>query len=244
MNIITARLNGLRSSPCSFLYTGAARQMMTGCNNPVRTSSASELVRTWRTDSRPFTTTFKLLSANPDAPSSSTVSPALQSQTRKRNKRKYDHLFAPPPPTHLPLLVSQNTGRVYDAPQNFEQLTSITLALLRDMERKPEDKWAEESDNFISNITQYARRPTPYTGRTVAVTTSSRSTTEAFKKAYYSLNSVLRKNNVFAMVRAQARHEKKGYKRRRLASQTHRRKFAQMVRQKVALVEKIRKRGG
>ncbi|KAI9509360.1 hypothetical protein F5148DRAFT_978358, partial [Russula earlei] len=57
------------------------------------------------------------------------------------------------------------------------------------------------------------------------------------------LQYALRRNRVLPELRLAARHEKKGYKRRRLNSERWRRRFAHEVRKKVQLVNKIRARG-
>ncbi|KAG8858745.1 hypothetical protein FRB96_004882 [Tulasnella sp. 330] len=82
--------------------------------------------------------------------------------------------------------------------------------------------------------------PNAFSGRSIFI---SKSTPEGFAQSFRKLQGILRANNVYQTVRAQKRHEKKGVKRRRLASQTHRRKFAQLIRGKVALVQKYRARG-
>ncbi|KAF8478700.1 hypothetical protein DFH94DRAFT_633120 [Russula ochroleuca] len=57
------------------------------------------------------------------------------------------------------------------------------------------------------------------------------------------LQYTLQRNRVQLELRLTARHEKKGYKRRRLSSERWRRRFAHEVRKKVQLVNKIRARG-
>ncbi|KAI0341683.1 hypothetical protein BDW22DRAFT_1332000, partial [Trametopsis cervina] len=74
-------------------------------------------------------------------------------------------------------------------------------------------------------------------GRTVAVYGQNLS------RAFDRLSSVMKQNNVSREVRAQERHEKKGYKRRRLASQRWRNRFAHEVRKKIQIVNEIRARG-
>jgi len=84
--------------------------------------------------------------------------------------------------------------------------------------------------------------PNAFTGRSVAVTrgiVGGDSVVSAYKK----LTNILRTNGLYKTVRQQKRHEKKGVKRRRLASEGHRKKFAQIIRGKVALVQKSRARG-
>ncbi|KAI0256675.1 hypothetical protein BJV78DRAFT_1117097 [Lactifluus subvellereus] len=61
--------------------------------------------------------------------------------------------------------------------------------------------------------------------------------------ALNKLQYTLRRNRVIQELRLAARHEKKGYKRRRLSSERWRKRFAHEVRKKVQLVNKIRARG-
>ncbi|CAL1704790.1 unnamed protein product [Somion occarium] len=84
----------------------------------------------------------------------------------------------------------------------------------------------------------HSRPPGPYAGRSVAVSGG-----KPFGSAYVELQQILRRNLVSYELRLAERHEKKGYKRRRLASDRHRRRFAHEVRKKVQLVNEIRARG-
>ncbi|KAK0197136.1 hypothetical protein F5146DRAFT_30378 [Armillaria mellea] len=61
--------------------------------------------------------------------------------------------------------------------------------------------------------------------------------------SYAMLSNLLQRNNVRRELGKASRHEKKGVKRRRLASETWRRVFAHEVRNSVQLVAKIRSRG-
>ncbi|KAK7693570.1 hypothetical protein QCA50_003139 [Cerrena zonata] len=84
----------------------------------------------------------------------------------------------------------------------------------------------------------FRRPPGPYAGRSVPVNNE-----KSFTGAYMELQQILRRNLVSYELRLAERHEKKGYKRRRLASDRHRRRFAHEVRKKVQLVNEIRARG-
>jgi ribosomal protein S21 len=77
----------------------------------------------------------------------------------------------------------------------------------------------------------------PYAGRSVEVKNGN--VAEALGRLQYTLQ----RNRVQLELRLTARHEKKGYKRRRLSSERWRRRFAHEVRKKVQLVNKIRARG-
>jgi len=109
----------------------------------------------------------------------------------------------------------------------------------------PHELWTEASEGRLKILSRM-KQPTPYSGRSVTVQRAGPfrdAWQEPFNSAYRRLQNILRENTVAKTARSQERHEKKGVKRRRLASQTHRRKFAQLVRQKVALVQKYRARG-
>jgi small subunit ribosomal protein MRP21 len=66
--------------------------------------------------------------------------------------------------------------------------------------------------------------PTPYEGRSVAVAAGG------FVSSYANLRNIMARNRVQYELRLSERHEKKGYKRRRLASERWRRVFASEVR--------------
>lgn len=68
--------------------------------------------------------------------------------------------------------------------------------------------------------------PDAYTGRSVWARPGE---SESVIYAYKKLANILRVNGVYKTVRQQKRHEKKGVMRRRLASEGHRKKFAQLV---------------
>ncbi|KAF8977456.1 hypothetical protein BDQ17DRAFT_1266557, partial [Cyathus striatus] len=61
--------------------------------------------------------------------------------------------------------------------------------------------------------------------------------------AFSRLDGILKRNKVRKTVQVQRRHEKKGDKRRRLESQRWRNRFSEEVRQRVELVDQIRRRG-
>ncbi|TCD69715.1 hypothetical protein EIP91_006482 [Steccherinum ochraceum] len=95
-----------------------------------------------------------------------------------------------------------------------------------------EEAWASR-ENHISHI---PKPQTAYSGRSVSVGGS-------FNHAYMSLAKTLSANSFVYELRLAERHEKKGAKRRRLASERWRRRFANEVRKKVQLVNEIRRRG-
>ncbi|KXN82094.1 hypothetical protein AN958_03252 [Leucoagaricus sp. SymC.cos] len=76
----------------------------------------------------------------------------------------------------------------------------------------------------------------PYSGRTVTVTKN-------LGDSLKILDGILSRNKVKVQLRLTERHEKKGCKRRRLASERWRNQFANEVRKKVQLVMKMRDRG-
>ncbi|KAH7107499.1 hypothetical protein BKA62DRAFT_649697 [Auriculariales sp. MPI-PUGE-AT-0066] len=101
--------------------------------------------------------------------------------------------------------------------------------------KTPDQRWAEMSNQAVE---QAAQPPTAYSGRSVLVQPGG------FVNSYANLRSTIAVNRVIFELRLAQRHEKKGYKRRRLASQRWRRVFASEVRKKVQIVKAILRRGG
>ncbi|WFC95810.1 hypothetical protein MBRA1_002464 [Malassezia brasiliensis] len=77
---------------------------------------------------------------------------------------------------------------------------------------------------------------TPTTGRTVSAANSFGNSSAAM--LYRNLMGTLRRNNVRRELRLEERYEKPNQKRRRLRSERHRRRFADMIRKKVQLVRR------
>ncbi|WFD44213.1 hypothetical protein MPSI1_002879 [Malassezia psittaci] len=82
---------------------------------------------------------------------------------------------------------------------------------------------------------------TPTSGRTVSATNSYGNASVAM--LYRNLMSTLRRNNVRRELRLGERYEKPNQKRRRLRSERHRRRFADMIRKKVQLIMALKARG-
>ncbi|KAG7452540.1 uncharacterized protein BT62DRAFT_925094 [Guyanagaster necrorhizus] len=99
----------------------------------------------------------------------------------------------------------------------------------------PEHVWKTHVKT-VYDATKDMSPPTAYSGRTVRVRTN-------IMDSYAMLSNLLQRNNVRRELGKASRHEKKGVKRRRLASETWRRVFAHEVRNSVQLVAKIRSRG-
>lgn len=97
-----------------------------------------------------------------------------------------------------------------------------------------EEQWRKRSDRIALRLPQVKDA---YYGRSVPVVKGD------VEAAYKKLNRVLAQNQVVRELRANERHEKVGYKRRRLRSERWRRRFAHEVRKKVQLVQAIRARG-
>ncbi|TFY72692.1 hypothetical protein EVG20_g290 [Dentipellis fragilis] len=97
-----------------------------------------------------------------------------------------------------------------------------------------EARWEERSKTVVAGLLPPSNA---YAGRSVEVRNGA--VTEALRR----LQTTLSRNRVQQELRATARHEKKGVKRRRLRSQRWRRRFAHEVRKKVQLVNAIRARG-
>ncbi|PPQ78104.1 hypothetical protein CVT25_015638 [Psilocybe cyanescens] len=100
----------------------------------------------------------------------------------------------------------------------------------------PEDRWKERSREAQD---MKRRLNDEYAGNNSSVNSTGKNLSSAFKK----LDSILARNKVRYELRLAERHEKKGVKRRRLQSQRWKNRFANEVREKVQLVNKIRKRG-
>ncbi|KAH9484315.1 hypothetical protein JR316_0003796 [Psilocybe cubensis] len=99
----------------------------------------------------------------------------------------------------------------------------------------PEGRWKERAKDALHALNSPPHDE--YTGRSVPATGKNLSAT------FRRLDQILIRNNVRQELRMGERHEKKGVKRRRLKSQRWHNWFANEVRQKVQLVNKIRKRG-
>jgi len=98
----------------------------------------------------------------------------------------------------------------------------------------PEELWLRKSKTFAN------KSPTPdtmYSGRRIKVLNGD------VGVALSRLHTVMIRNEVFAGLRRDSRHERKGDMRRRLSSERWRRRFKNEVREKVKLVEQMRRRG-
>lgn len=95
--------------------------------------------------------------------------------------------------------------------------------------------WARYSKDALDHA-QRSPPHTPFTGRSVMVRDGDTGT------AYNRLRSILSRNNILREANMAKRHEKRGVKRRRLASERWRRVFANEVRKKVQLVSDIQHR--
>ncbi|KAG8953120.1 hypothetical protein FRC04_003068 [Tulasnella sp. 424] len=179
---------------------------------------------------------------------SSVRSPSVRlNNTTKPSRSKSKRPAATPsdissaPPAQLDQrlqLSDRNTpGTLRDVEQlAVSMLASFSQSLQAKNEQSAKQLWEYGSKTVLTRLAS-SPPPTPYTGRSVAVNGQN------FAYAYRELNGILRDNNVRRTIRGQERHEKKGVKRRRIVSQTHRRKFGQLVRSKVAMVKKIRALG-
>ncbi|KAI0302008.1 hypothetical protein BC826DRAFT_986609 [Russula brevipes] len=140
--------------------------------------------------------------------------------------------FAPWPPStlgafHFSPIFRGHSWTSRSQPANWSYLNDIYSKAV-DVKPKetllsPEERWAVQSRTRLANLTPPKG---PYAGRSVEVKNGN--VADALNKL---------------QTQANCRHEKKGYKRRRLSSQRWRRRFAHEVRKKVQLVNKIRARG-
>ncbi|MCO5590112.1 hypothetical protein L7F22_044081 [Adiantum nelumboides] len=95
-------------------------------------------------------------------------------------------------------------------------------------------EFEQMEDTWRKRKTYGPDRPAlPSDGRSIAVSNSG-----DLARAMTNLNSIFRVNNIRTELRLGERYEKPNQKRRRLASERHRRRFAHMVREKVQLVSK------
>ncbi|KAF9451050.1 hypothetical protein P691DRAFT_757636 [Macrolepiota fuliginosa MF-IS2] len=101
--------------------------------------------------------------------------------------------------------------------------------------RSRQDIWHQNSSRARTDMSNHPML-NPYSGRTIPV---RREVGESLR----ALDGVLSRNKVKLQLRMTERHEKKGAKRRRLASERWRNQFANEVRKKVQLVMKMRDRG-
>ncbi|KAI0062285.1 hypothetical protein BV25DRAFT_666288 [Artomyces pyxidatus] len=104
----------------------------------------------------------------------------------------------------------------------------------RTVSRTPAELWAANSVQAMKHL------PPPkdaYAGRSFEVRNGD------VGGALALLQACLQRNKVYTELRMTTRHEQKGEKRRRLRSERWRRRFANEVRNKVQLVNAIRRRG-
>ncbi|KAN0123877.1 hypothetical protein V8E52_002367 [Russula decolorans] len=89
-----------------------------------------------------------------------------------------------------------------------------------DRPNSPDERWAIQSRSRMATL----KPPKgPYAGRSIEVKNGN--VADALNQLQYTLQ----RNRVVAELRLTARHEKKGYKRRRLSSERWRRRFAHEV---------------
>ncbi|KAI0006012.1 hypothetical protein BJV74DRAFT_13670 [Russula compacta] len=151
--------------------------------------------------------------------------------------------FVPWPPSSLGALHLSPIFRVYSwssqsQPANWSHLNDIYSRSVdvkpRESPMSPDERWAMQSRARMASLMPPRG---PYAGRSVEVKNGN--VADALNKLQYTLQ----RNRVVSELRLAARHEKKGYKRRRLSSERWRKRFAHEVRKKVQLVNKIRARG-
>ncbi|XP_006458148.1 hypothetical protein AGABI2DRAFT_64440 [Agaricus bisporus var. bisporus H97] len=98
-----------------------------------------------------------------------------------------------------------------------------------------DEAWTKKSKRAMTELSALPM-VNPYSGRSITVRGD-------LGESLRQLDSVLSRNKVKLQLRMTERHEKKGYKRRRLESERWRKQFANEVRKKVQLVMKMRDRG-
>jgi len=137
-----------------------------------------------------------------------------------------------------PLSLTRTLSRcLYNVPRAAVSISATRTALSAGAGTKGGDPNIEWERRSKLSLDALRKPPTPYTGRTVKVSA------QGIAKAYTRLQIILARNNVVKELRMHERHEKKGYKRRRIKRERWRRLFAAEVRKKVQLVQAIRIRG-
>ena len=156
-------------------------------------------------------------------------------------------LFFPWLPSSLGALQISHVFRVHSwpsqsKPPNWSHLNdtySRAVDVKKELPSSPDERWAMQSRSRMATLTSPKG---PYAGK--AVLSSSNPTTFSYiypgrsvevkngnvADALNKLQYTLRRNRVVSELRLTARHEKKGYKRRRLSSERWRRMFAHEVR--------------
>lgn len=128
----------------------------------------------------------------------------------------------------------RNALRSVSAPQSHTPLSSHSLAQAAKRRTQFEEMEHEWQTRKVQGP---ERNALPSDGRSVTVINHD------LGRAMSNLNNIFRVNNIRNELRLGERYEKPNQKRRRLASERHRRRFAHMVREKVQLVsEGIRNR--
>ena len=150
--------------------------------------------------------------------------------------------FIPWLPSSLGVLQCSHIFRAYSQPANWSHLNHIysTTVNVKSQESPstPDERWAAQSRSSMANL----KPPKgPYAGMAIffpfkpqglsyvnpgrSVEVKNGNVAEALN----ALQNTLWKNRVVTELRLTARHEKKGYKRRRLSSERWRRRFAHEV---------------
>ncbi|CAO1617308.1 unnamed protein product [Parajaminaea phylloscopi] len=171
-------------------------------------------------------------SSSSASPSSSTSSSPSQPSQQSRTESA-----APPADTQawgeLMSVLNSSTG---SAATDFASHASTYgdsshSGPLRPVEDLQDEAWADRTVIGPPPVT-------PYTGRTVNVRRGN------VAASYNALSGLLNRNQVNRDWRKAMRYEKPNDERKRKASQRHRRRFANMIRQKVKMVMELKNRSG
>ncbi|EIN07417.1 hypothetical protein PUNSTDRAFT_144901 [Punctularia strigosozonata HHB-11173 SS5] len=140
-----------------------------------------------------------------------------------------------PHPTS-PSSLATGTPASHGAPTpNWTEMFSGVVDKINKKQLTPEERWQKSHDRDVPMLPPVAD---PWAGRTILVREGK------LDYALSMLQKQLSANKVPQTSYYQRRHEQAGERRRRLKREKWRRMFAHEVREKVALVQKIRKRGG
>ena len=140
---------------------------------------------------------------------------------------------SPSPKNSLAQLINSNS--------NF-QTNSLNDPLLSNRTLTAEESWSQAHQQRMRTLDN--EQPLSlYSGRTVVVGKyDKQNQSSQLDKSWKRLNGILARNDVRRELILRDRYEKPNQMRRRLRSERHRRRFAEYIRQKVNLVNEIRRR--
>jgi len=168
---------------------------------------------------------------------------------KSSNQPALDHIFERIPRPRPASLSSSPKNSTQPSSMGPDDGPNITWGDLTQTLSKPgdigllttEQIWTQCSQSRMASIQKLQKdreHAGMYWGRSFPVVNGN------FISAYARVMTTLRENNVRRELRLTERFEKPTDRRRRLRSERHRRRFADMISQKVKVVRAIRERGG